>query len=310
MCIAQVRNVHKNEDMARYYRLKDKVRCTCSTSCVTQVAHWGCSPGCKTGLFTWLLHASFELLSVCRGNKTGPGLPVQDGEHAREPLQDAGVPAALGEDGSAGAPPPGSPQSREGRSRERKEQAALDGPAAGRAAGAQPSQPPGSARVTGEGAAPRPAGKPAAAAARAAPAAAARGAGARAAAPGRPAGSGAGGGEAADEDGESDEDEEEEEQDEARARWARMRGLAGPEASSSEEEEEEEEGGAHEAASSSSAGDGSGAELSEVRACAAAARTCTALLTLRACTLGVSDHEGRAPESADQPSELQASLRG
>jgi hypothetical protein len=235
-------------------------------------------------------------------------LPVQDGEHAREPLEDGGVPAALGEDGSAGAPPPSSPHSKEGRSRERNEQAALDGPAAGRAAGAQPSRPPGSAQVTGEGAAPRRAGKPAAAAARAAPAAAARGAGARAAAPGRPAGSGAGGGGAADEDGESDGEEEEAEQDEARARWARMRGLAGPEESS--EEEEEEEGGAHEAASSSSAGDGSGAELSEVRACAAAARTCTALLTLRACTLGVSDHEGRAPESADQPSELQARLRG
>jgi hypothetical protein len=35
MCNAQVRNVHKNEDMARYYRLKDKVRRTSSTLCAT-----------------------------------------------------------------------------------------------------------------------------------------------------------------------------------------------------------------------------------------------------------------------------------
>jgi len=242
-----------------------------------------------------------------------PALSVQDGEDAREPLAGGGAPAALGEDGSPGAPSPGSPQSREGRSRERKEQAALDGAAAGRAAGAQPLQPPGSAQVKGKGAAPQRAGKQAAAAARAALAAAARGAGPRAAAPGRRAESGAGGGEAADEDGESDEDDEEDKEegegDEARARWARMRGLAGPEASSSEEEEE---GGEDEAASSSSAGDGSDAELSEVRTRRerAATRTSAAYLTLRACTLGVSGQQGRAYGCAELPSELPACLRG
>ena len=57
------------------------------------------------------------------------------------------------------------------------------------------------------------------------------------------------------------EEESEEEEDESRARWARMRGLAGPPASSSGEEEEDDE----EASASEEGSDGAGAASDEVR---------------------------------------------